>query len=397
MIKDLKHFVINNIGLYPMLFAGIMVAKTIGFNLGPIDLISYAMLAITAVIILYKGIATDYLSLIFILYIPIALFISNPPSVFSSWSRFGLFVLLFICTSPFIKTKYAQDFRFKVLKGVLLCCIMVSIVSFFCYFLGINYMRLYDSSMDYREVTAGAFGGITSQSMLLGPISGISVLVCSYMVLVSSNRKYWLLVVACIGSLLFAASRSSLIATIVGLLVLFIYFSDQRGWVIRKIVPIMVIAVVLYPLWSGAMVGITAKNKGNILQGINYGSREQKWEIRMDEFKNSPVFGIGFGAVSEKDYYNHRTGIIEPGTSWLAVLSMTGILGFILFVCIFFRSFKYTIFLEMSPQSALLGSMLAMVGVHMIAEGHIFSAGSFLCFLVWLIIGCATDFRTRST
>ena len=395
MIKTIKRFTTNCIGLFPMLFAVIMTAKTLGFNLGPIDLVSYVALIIAAVTVLYKGIATDTLSLILILYIPIALLISQPPPVFASWGRFGLFVLLFTCTSPLINTDFAKEFRNKVLKGVLFCCTMISVISFFCYFLGINYMRLYDSSMDYREVTAGTFGGITSQSMLLGPISGISVLACSYMALVTNHKKYWLFAVFCAGSMLFTASRSTLVATITGILVLFLYFSNRGNLMVRKLVLVILLVAAFYPLWNGAMTGLTEKNRGDMLQGLDYSSREQKWTVRIDEFKSSPLLGIGFGAVSEKDSYDHKTGIIEPGSSWLAVLSMTGALGFVIFSCIFFRGFKHTILSEKSPQSALLGALLTLVGVHMLAEGHVFSAGSFLCFLVWLIIGCSTDYKTH--
>lgn len=44
-------------------------------------------------------------------------------------------------------------------------------------------------------------------------------------------------------------------------------------------------------------------------------------------------------------------------------------------------------------EGALLTAILILVGVHMVAEGHIFSGGSYLCFLVWIIIGCATDYK----
>lgn len=395
MIKQFLNFVRVNIGWIPFLFAAIMSAKVLGFSLGPIDMISYGLLIVTAGYMVAKGLQTDKLSLIFIAFIPLSILLAQPNPVFRSGMRYVLFLLLFIVVSPFNKSLQARIFRSQVMKGVFLCCAAISIASFFCYFLGINLMRNSYSGelMDYyMEDKAGTFGGITVQSMLLAPISGIGALACCYAQMKTHKKIFWALAAMCMGSLLFAASRSALMASLAGLGSSFFFFSNRVNKQVQRIIVVLALLFVTNPLWNSALEGITQKNQGTeITTGVNTDTRMGKWQIRIEEWKDSPIWGIGFVAVSDRDNYGPTTGEIEPGTSWLAVLSMTGIMGFFLFCRIFYRALKNSLFMR-TPEGALLGGALVLVGVHMVAEGHVFSAGSFLCFLVWLIIGCATDY-----
>lgn len=391
-LSQFIYYIKSDIGLWPFVFAAIMCDKTLGFTIPGIDVISYAVLIIAAVTCLRHGAGFDKLSGIFLLYIPIALVLASPNPVFRSWMRYGLFVILYVAVSPLLINDYAKRFRKSVFNATLVFCISVSAISFGCYFLGINMMRsTFDGSkLDYLVNTAGTFGGITVQSMLLGPISGVATLACSYLAM-NRDKRYWILTAMCAGSMLFAASRSSLVATLCGEMVLFYFSTESVGKNTKRIITAGIILLVTYPLWNGALDGIMAKNQGSIYSGINTGSRVSKWSIRLEEWQDSPIYGVGFCAVSDKDGIGFN-GMIEPGSSWLAVLSMIGIVGFILFSLIYYRAAKNSLHYR-TPEGALIGAVLILVGVHMLAEGHIFSGGSYLCFLVWLSIGCATDYQ----
>lgn len=388
----------NEIGWWPFLFAFIMIVKVISINIPFYTIINYIALLVAFVFVIISNRKLDVIMMSLVLYIPLTIILAQPDSVFKSWGRYGAFILLLVCVSPLVDSEFAKSFRLKTLKATLFLCCIISIICFFCYFLGVNLRRTayFEGSDFFITNTAGLFGGICRQSMELAPISGIAVLFLTYVAMITGKWQYWLLTFMAFGSLLFAASRSSLIATICGELIFFQFYSYEKNMLIRRAVPILFIAVLLYPVWGGAMDGINAKNGTDISEGINIKSREQKWIIRMEEFYDSPIWGIGFVSVSNKDRYDHIGGIIEPGSSWLAVLSMTGIVGFFLFCNLFYRGLKSTVLRERGPDSSLLGALLVFVGIHMIAEGHIFSAGAFLCFLVWLIIGCASDYVSDS-
>lgn len=369
-----------------------MSYKTLGFSLFSAEIASYTVLIIAAVNALRHGFDFDKLSLIFIIYIPLALLLASPLPIFNSWMRYGLFVILYLVVSPLVINIKAKDFRVRAFKGSILCCIIIGTISFICYFLGINLMRnIYTGGyLEYQQNTAGTFSGITNHSMLLGPISGVGVIASTYYAL-RHNKYFWILAGMCGGALLFAASRSSLIATLGGELIFFYFSTEKVGKNLKRVILVGIVLIATNPLWDGAMDGIMAKNHGSIYSGINTSSRTPKWDIRFEEWEESPIYGIGFCAVSEKDSIGWG-GIIEPGSSWLAVLSMTGTVGFVLFCLMYFRGMQNSMMYR-TPESGLLSGVLVLLGLHMIAEGHIFSGGSYLCFLVWLSIGCSTDYE----
>lgn len=391
-LRSLLQYINSNIGWLVFILVVIIASRTTGLRLFSPDITYYCALGVISIAVLIKGVKIDAVCGVLLIYIVINILITDPPDVFLPWLRFGLFVLVIVAVSPLIKTDCAKKLRLRIFRGIIICCIIISVVSFFCYFLGINMMRsTWDGSKlnDFMINNSGTFGGITTHSMLLGPISGIAVIACTYLAL-NCNWRFWILVVVCAGPLLFAASRAALLATIAGEIVLF-YFSSRRfGKMGKRIMRGILILAITSPLWNDALSGLEAKNKGNITAGVNLDSREEKWGIRIEEWKSSPIFGIGFCSVSHLDKISVG-GVIEPGSSWLAVLSMTGTIGFIIFVMIFLRAVRNALSPRRSS-GAVIGAILIMLGVHMLAEGYVFSGGNFCCLLVWLFIGLATDY-----
>lgn len=107
-------------------------------------------------------------------------------------------------------------------------CVFIGAGSFIGYFLGINYMRYNTSEMIN---VAGLFGGLVWQSITLGLLAGLGLVYLTVLHLENrdSGRKETKLrlglMVACLGSILLSASRSALVATLMGVgYVFFMYF-----------------------------------------------------------------------------------------------------------------------------------------------------------------------------
>ena len=121
-------------------------------------------------------------------------------------------------------------------------------------------------------------------------------------------------------------------------------------------------------------------------------SRDELWNDRIQEFKSSPFFGIGFASISTKSnnhYYNKEDGKVETGSSWLNILSMTGLIGVFIFCYIWIKTL-YLIYINLNRfpyTSSYLAALIIFWSIHMGAEGYIYAAGSFLFFLLWLLIG----------
>lgn len=333
-------------------------------------------------------------ALLLLLYLPINIMVTQPDGVFKPWSRLALFAIVFVFASPLLKSQTIAIYRKKVLLGLLTICVVLGIGSFFCYFLGINYMSNQstgDAILDYQG-SAGGFGGLLVQSISLGMISGMGALYMFYRSIIQpqkSKKWYYVIIVVLILTALVSASRSALLASVMGMLVMLYQMNKKQGKFLRIIMGIVLVMMLTYPLWEGFASGMTQKTEAGAELGA-YGSRTEKWMARISEISSNPVTGIGFAAVDGHLDIIGAGGVVEPGSSWLCILSMTGIIGFLLFCMILLKPFKY-LKRHPSPYNALLLGLLAFVCMHMISEGYIFAGGSSLCFTAWLLFGCCYD------
>ena len=333
-------------------------------------------------------------SLLLLLYLPINIIVTQPDGVFNSWMRLELFAIVFVFASPLFKSQTIAIYRKKILLGVLTISVVLGIGSFLCYFVGINYMSNQatgEAILDFQG-SAGGFGGLFVQSIIFGMVSGLGALYVFYR---SSNQPtktkkwYYVMVVVLIMATLISASRSALLASVMGMLVMLYQMNKKQGKFLRIIMGIVLLLMITYPLWDGFASGMKQKTEAGAELGA-YGSRTEKWMARISEISSNPVTGIGFAAVDGHLDIIGAGGVVEPGSSWLCILSMTGIIGFFLFLMILLKPFNY-LRKHPSPYNALLLGLMAFICMHMISEGYIFAGGSPLCFIAWLIFGCCND------
>lgn len=343
-----------------------------------------------------KGSARNRYAMRFLIFIPISLLFANPDPVFRSWQRLAFFLLVFLVASPLFVSEKLTTYRRNCVLVFLRCCSIIGIISFFAYFLGISWMTIdEDSAMFYME-RAGYFSGITKQSMMLGPIAGLGALL-NYSEFESTKKKVYLLpLFLCVGSCMFAASRSAFIALLLSIL----FMAYRRYGKVRFIKFAFVCTIVgflSFPLWKSGMWGLSMKQQAHEDDTEFFDSRAEKYEYRTREFLSSPIYGVGFAAIDTNtgEVYNTETGTIEPGSSWLAVLSMTGIVGFLLFLAVALRAFMILLRMKRTHYSILLASCMLFMFIHWQAEGYIFSAGNPLCFFSWLVLGCGFDQNYR--
>lgn len=336
----------------------------------------------------------DKTEVFFLLTLAFCTLLSFPDRVFHSWERLLMFVLLITSSTSMLQSDYNRNLRRQSLDSIIYICICISSVSFFCYFFNINLFEDTFSGEYYSDFNEfiGHFSGITKHSMILGPLAGISVVYLFGEVLKAKKKKSILLMFLCIGSLFFAASRGAILATFCGVLVCI--FKYTRNGYKKNFFFVIISVVLLFPIYQPYVDAALNKheNKGNL--GV-YDSRTTKFEARIDEFQKSPIYGVGFCAIDPngKDEYNIITGSIEPGSSWLAVLSMSGLVGFIYFIVIVYQSIHRA---NRKKENMLL-ILLIFFCVHMFVEGYIFSAGNALSFIFWLVVGCCLDLKYTKT
>ena len=391
MLKSLidAYSELKNYPVILILFVLMEFTRAVGFlPFFPGSLV-YAVMIVYAIYNLFHAKQVSVIFLFFLLYLIINILVTAPSPIFQSWGRYASLVLLFCCISPLLMSDTLLSHRRIIFKLTLWLCTLLSVGSFFCFFLGINFMST--SSVDFSN-TAGIFGGLCNQSMMLGPLAALSGVFMAYKYFVTSKRMYLFFLLACLGSVLFSASRSALLSALVGIVAMVFFISENKGMFLKIIVGCTLVAFVTFPLWEGATDLVMQKQNANVESGSTFNSRASKWDNRWEEFESSPLFGVGFAAMDTKytDDYQAKTGVLEPGSSWLAVLSMLGLVGFCFVLTFIGKAFVACKVVDRQFGALCLG-LLFLFFIHLIVEGYIFSSGSFLCFLFWIVVGVSYD------
>lgn len=390
-IKTLRSFLNLRKDSLPKIIALLVAMCTITGGIHLSQPFYFGALALLAISIVSRGglKLQNGLVLLLLLVCFFSLLINNPPSYFRAWQRFGVYIMVVLVVSPILSGAYSTQLRAKVLYYFMLIGIILSAGSFFAYFLGIN---LFERGNGYLDIGAGTFSGLMNHSMVLGPIAGLSgVALFATILSFNSPRRHLIIVLMalfCLISCLLAASRVAVGATGVAcIFAIFRYYRNRMSKMVSVFVVLAGLLMATFPVWGGFTNFLVEKQQKNEEMGGAMFSRERKFTARILEFESSPVIGIGYNAINpEYDFVEMGNGQIEPGSSWLAVASMTGVIGLCVFLGICSRGLKRAWRIKSPFISSLLGGMLVFFFIHMIAEGYIFAPGSFLALLFWLII-----------
>ena len=233
---------------------------------------------------------------------------------------------------PMLSSKILLEIRLKILKYFLNGFMVITVISFFYYVLGLP------------NIGRGNFAGLMNQSMVLGPVAALSGINAFYHYLINKKLKkkvyYISLSLLSVLIVVLAASRLAFAGYIAGMIFLFV-----RPFKFRIIYTIIILSmgVVVYSrLEEGTEKVEKSIDKGLVEKGTN-NSREVLWSDRINEFKSSPIFGVGFSAQNDYITENDGGGMggrIEPGSGYLMILSMTGIFGLALFLWYFYFLFN---------------------------------------------------------
>lgn len=354
------------------------------------QLFYYVAIATCGIIILNKGgVRLGNVSvLLLILACIISLLFNNVPSFFRAWQRLGIYIFILFIMSPLLISKGSVIFKSKLFIYIWLISSILSIGSFFCYYLGINFFILNGTEL---ELGVGTFGGLMNHSMVLGPSSALSTIflfVLAFLNKTKVKRYYIIAAILCLGACFLSASRAAVGASVVGCLFAVASISKNNLSRTFKVLFVIVgIAAITFPIWGGVTDLVMQKQEMNKEMGGTLASREKKYAARIEEFKSSPILGIGYCTVNPKlDNVNRENGQIEPGSSWLAIASMTGVFGLLVMIPLCISSLKKARRIKDDFWRGALSGMMVFFILHMAVEGYIFAPKSYLSLIFWLLI-----------
>lgn len=373
-----------------------------GMIFGPLpfsSIVYYILLIVLTILSISGAKQNNFLPIAFLISCALSIIIGQPAPLFKSWPRLGLFAILLIGVFPVFSNKKIWFIRSQLFKYTLWLCAFIGVSGVFCYFAGINYFRTDITNPEALLNEAGLFAGFTRHSMLLGPCGAIGIVFFSWLSLQCKKKKifkylYWGAAVLCLLTTFLSASRGATFGGIIGFMTLL--FVSNRGK-IGKFIGIIILLAGIFLAAAPSLERFTKplydKQERNDELGGTFSSRQSKWEHRIDEFKSNPMFGVGFAAVdiANRIDYDPNTGTTEAGSSWLALLSMTGLMGFSIFCAIYFPTVRQLTKRALRERgygkATLYLPLLSIFFVTMFTEGYLLAGGSFFCYFFWLLLG----------
>ena len=359
----------------------------------------YCAIVFNILYILGGGIAFDRRFMIFLTILGLNAFLLPIDPIFEAKARYCLFVLVMIICSPLIKTQRAIVYREYVFKYTMLAMVLLGVGSFLSFFLGINMMPYNRGEFDSLELyleyesNGGRFSGLFAHSMTMGPISAL-VAIIFFVVYQKYNKKIFMALFFCsVLAVVMSASRSALFALVTSIFYI-IFFVSNASKSKKRIVGLLFVGVLFVaPFAERAFKGLVNKQMSRLEQNDGkLNSRDEKFQARLNEFYDSPLWGVGFASINGKRYDKQNNGQIEPGSSHLAVLSMTGLIGMCSYIIVLLYAFNTTRKSNDSRALMLQGLFIAYFA-HMWFEGYVFGAGGILCFMFWLVISQCFDYK----
>lgn len=343
------------------------------------------------------GMAVNKKYLFFISAVFFSICLNDIPDFFKAPFRALAFFSLAFMVGPFFVNDRLIGMRRLLFIRTLLVLRWIILISLVLKFVAPNLVM--DSS---------GFNGLTAHSMLISPLAGICVLYSIYRFYLTAKRSEhykesaWFCI--CFLVLLLSGSRGALAATVVGVAFFYIrLYHQQMGKLLQIGLFILLLAVSTSALWWPYTERLRQKTESSRKNGGTISSRERIWQDRIDEFNAFPLFGVGFASynldyIQSTHTVNLKAGTIEPGTSWLFLLSSLGIYGFLAF-SLPFAYIVYVLFKDLNTglNGGFLSALLVLFSVHMLIEGYVTASGAYLCFLLWITISEGEQLLRQTT
>ena len=378
----------KNIDFKPLVFVLILVINNCFFI--SIQAIYYIIVVLFWMLYFFQEILSNELkySSLFLFYFAclFSIWVNDIPSQVQPYFRFGIFFMMTTLLGPAFYSAKLNEFKNKVfiyLNNINLFICSLSIV--------LNITGLHQGqvmNLQYN-VLRPDFAGLYNHSMTLGPMSAIGVLYCFYLLKIEKINKYviYLIMLLCFLACLKSGSRTGLAGLVISVIYIYYKLSGEKSTKLMLFVfSTTLLLLVLYPFYSSYIEFMMQKFDNNAEAGSVISSRESKWSARIQEFLSSPFFGVGYGNVRYEAI--GEEGIVEPGSSWLAILSMTGLLGFCLFFINYYKIFISKMFLKRkSDYFSFAIAVTLLLSIYMIFEGTFLSAGTLMSAMIWVNLG----------
>lgn len=386
--KAIKSHSRLNFALCVILSAVICLRHALGVSI-PLPVVSLLSLIVVAASLSTK-ISVCIPVTCFILVYAFTLILHPFPETWLRAQRFVAFVIGMICFSPLIISDTLKKSREWIAASIYVILSLMVILSFAIW--GICLIISGHEGIWTPIFHNYGFCGVFEMGMVLSPVAAITAIVTAWLLIDKTRRISPFLGSILLGiSIVMCAvggSRAALGGMALSLLVL-LYLNrkaimsrlTKKTAILTAIAGILVLIAVVPP----AMTIIKHKTAISESHGSLFYSRKELWDNRIREFKSSPLLGIGYAneLPSSKDAPIDLTEI-EPGSSWLSLLSYGGVIGTASFLVFAAVLIKRLVNIRHNRNFPFYLSLLLFMTVNASTEGWLMFAGSLMFPIFWL-------------
>jgi len=369
---------------------------------------SIACFGISAIVIgavYYREIGINIPLCGFIVAAAISIAVNHPSPEFKAPQRLAAFIIALCALSPLVTGSAFAKMRLQMWR-IMMWCLRIIVVCSCVRFVYLLATHMPSTGHDIASEFVG-FPGITNLGMELSPISAIVTLDSVWLLTDKITHKFRRIALWCLA---FAAALLTVCAgsriAIAGLCVSMplILYARRRYLILHWKGCLTTLATLVLTIsigWSILGTAVEYKNSYGIKKGGTViHSRTERWHYRIEEFKDSPAFGVGFDVIphDSAEFNNPASSDFktpwESGSSWLSVLSMTGLCG-----TLFMAAFIVQLFMRLKrsvcTDRILLCALFIFLLINGIAEGWLTYAGGLMFMVFWLLAGITVASEKR--
>lgn len=307
--------------------------------------------------------------------------------------RLILFTAILIMCGPFVTSLRWHLFKKKLMRNFTVGFAATVIVSLIAKAQGVNNQIIrYGGSMEeYGGVDE--FSGYAKFPMWNSAAAAMSIILFAYLLFKNKGKggKYmYLLLFMLLASIyvcLLSASRSAFGMAAVSSGLLFYWLSFNVKSITKYVAIFGVIGVLLFPFYKDSATRMMQKQETQESTGVT--SRDLLWNKRVVEFSSSPVFGVGYAVNGVGQ--GRKIGRDESGGSWIAILAQTGVIGFVVALILWLRTFTSVKNVKYDSEYVLIYAIFCFFTVHTILEGYMFQGGWYMCVICWTCVGLLSE------
>ena len=319
----------------------------------------------------------------------LSLLLHPAPEPWLRTQRFLAFLIGMLCFSPLLTSDSLAKTRLRISAITYYVLSAMVFLSFLVWLT--SFIRFGEDGIWKSGIHNYGFCGIFKVGMVLSPVSAIIAITSAFLLLEGKCKiKPFLNGLILFTGIIMCVAGGSRIASVGLFLSLASLLIIKRHVLAQMLHSRLAIAMAL----SGTILLIASspyalsvirhKNMIGESHGSLFYSRERLWHDRIEEFASSPLTGIGYANEFPSERNKGSLTEIEPGSSWLALMSYGGLVGLGCFLWFSSSLARMLYRIRDDGRFPLCLAILLFLVINAFTEGWLMFAGSIIFPVFWL-------------